>query len=91
MLANFNHMMLMDALMLIYPFSYTIHNGHTEVTVDMHDDTYFFYIRRSDNVKKMWSVEKHSAMSNASRNNNVRDEDCIEAEAELLRLEAVNK
>lgn len=44
--------MLMDALMLVYPFTYTIHNGHTEVTVDLQGDTYFFYIRRSDNIKK---------------------------------------
>lgn len=81
--------MLMDALMLVYPFTYTIHNGHTEVTVDLQGDTYFFYIRRSDNVKKMWSVERNAgSINNANRNNNVRDVDCLDAEAELLRLEA---
>ncbi len=77
----------MDSLMLAYPFLYTIHNGHTEVTVDMHGDTYFFYIRRSDNIKKMWSVERHANLNNASRQNNVSDTDCLEAEAQFLVLE----
>ncbi|RYE25093.1 MAG: hypothetical protein EOP51_05235 [Sphingobacteriales bacterium] len=81
-------MVLDDSFMMIFPFTYKIHDGHTEVTVDLQDNTYYFYIRRSDNIKKMWSVEKHSALNNMQRRNNIRDVDCLEAEAEFLGIES---
>lgn len=73
--------------MVIFPFAYTIHHGQTKVMVDKQGSTYYFYMHRSDNIRKIWSVDGDEHLGNRRVNNNNRDEDCLEAEAELLHLE----